>query len=112
LALVSGTTFFNDFDYFTGYDPSAGFVHYLDLEQATQFVRALLPFYAMYIFSLQPSHYHHPLLPNHKGIDLATEAVSKSLSISLSLRGLLQIYAMGLLLTAHRISLSQPPTAP
>lgn len=31
----SGTTFFDDFDYFTGYDPSSGFVHYVDSSVAT-----------------------------------------------------------------------------
>ncbi|EXJ78395.1 endo-1,3(4)-beta-glucanase [Capronia coronata CBS 617.96] len=29
-ATYSGTTFFDKFDYFTGYDPAAGFVHYVD----------------------------------------------------------------------------------
>jgi hypothetical protein len=47
MGLVSGTSFFDNFDYFTGYDPTGGFVHYLNLEQATQFVRALLPFYVV-----------------------------------------------------------------
>jgi len=28
----SGTSFFDNFDYFTGYDPSSGFVHYVDSE--------------------------------------------------------------------------------
>ncbi|KAI1214801.1 glycoside hydrolase family 16 protein [Annulohypoxylon truncatum] len=32
----NGTTFFDKFDYFTGYDPAAGFVHYVPEEQATQ----------------------------------------------------------------------------
>ncbi|KAI0194645.1 concanavalin A-like lectin/glucanase domain-containing protein [Astrocystis sublimbata] len=32
----SGTTFFDDFDYFTGYDPAQGFVHYVPKEQAMQ----------------------------------------------------------------------------
>lgn len=31
----SGTTFFDEFDYFTGYDPSSGFVHYVDESVAT-----------------------------------------------------------------------------
>ncbi|EMC92043.1 glycoside hydrolase family 16 protein [Baudoinia panamericana UAMH 10762] len=31
----SGTDFFNQFDYFTGYDPSLGFVHYVPYETAT-----------------------------------------------------------------------------
>ncbi|KAI9744184.1 MAG: hypothetical protein M1818_002336 [Claussenomyces sp. TS43310] len=30
----SGTSFFDNFDYFTGYDPTAGFVHYMLPEQA------------------------------------------------------------------------------
>ncbi|KAG9227952.1 glycoside hydrolase family 16 protein [Amylocarpus encephaloides] len=30
----SGTSFFDEFDYFTGYDPTAGFVHYVPSEQA------------------------------------------------------------------------------
>lgn len=34
--LVSGTNFFDNFDYFTGYDPSFGFVHYVPQAQATQ----------------------------------------------------------------------------
>ncbi|KAJ8131649.1 hypothetical protein O1611_g1974 [Lasiodiplodia mahajangana] len=32
----SGTSFFDNFDYFTGYDPAQGFVHYVPQEQATQ----------------------------------------------------------------------------
>ncbi|KAH9989997.1 glycoside hydrolase family 16 protein [Xylariaceae sp. FL0662B] len=32
----SGTTFFDKFNYFTGYDPAQGFVHYVPKEQATQ----------------------------------------------------------------------------
>jgi len=31
----SGTDFFDNFDYFTGYDPSSGFVHYVPAETAT-----------------------------------------------------------------------------
>ncbi|KAK5011729.1 glycoside hydrolase family 16 protein [Cryomyces antarcticus] len=31
----SGTSFFDNFDYFTGYDPSSGFVHYVDAQVAT-----------------------------------------------------------------------------
>ena len=31
----SGTDFFDQFDYFTGYDPSSGFVHYVPAETAT-----------------------------------------------------------------------------
>ncbi|PMD21569.1 glycoside hydrolase family 16 protein [Hyaloscypha hepaticicola] len=31
----SGTSFFDNFDYFTGYDPSSGFVHYVPEAQAT-----------------------------------------------------------------------------
>ncbi|KAI0977189.1 concanavalin A-like lectin/glucanase domain-containing protein [Xylaria arbuscula] len=31
----SGSTFFDNFDYFTGYDPAQGFVHYVPSEQAT-----------------------------------------------------------------------------
>lgn len=31
----SGTTFFDQFDYYTGYDPTEGFVHYVPEEQAT-----------------------------------------------------------------------------
>lgn len=31
----SGTGFFDNFDYFTGYDPSSGFVHYVDSSVAT-----------------------------------------------------------------------------
>jgi hypothetical protein len=31
---VSGTTFFDNFDYFTGYDPAQGFVHYVTAAQA------------------------------------------------------------------------------
>ncbi|KAI1406549.1 glycoside hydrolase family 16 protein [Hypoxylon fuscum] len=31
----SGTSFFDKFDYFTGYDPAQGFVHYVPKEQAT-----------------------------------------------------------------------------
>jgi len=30
----TGTSFFNNFDYFTGYDPSSGFVHYVPAETA------------------------------------------------------------------------------
>ncbi|KAI0470964.1 glycoside hydrolase family 16 protein [Xylariaceae sp. FL0804] len=30
----NGTSFFDNFDYFTGYDPAAGFVHYVPQEQA------------------------------------------------------------------------------
>ncbi|EXJ82567.1 endo-1,3(4)-beta-glucanase [Capronia epimyces CBS 606.96] len=30
VATYSGTGFFDNFDYFTGYDPAAGFVHYVD----------------------------------------------------------------------------------
>ncbi|KAI0024534.1 glycoside hydrolase family 16 protein [Xylariomycetidae sp. FL0641] len=30
----SGTSFFDNFDYFTGYDPAQGFVHYVPREQA------------------------------------------------------------------------------
>ncbi|KAH6664478.1 glycoside hydrolase family 16 protein [Halenospora varia] len=33
----SGSTFFDQFDYFTGYDPSAGFVHYVDSSVAAQY---------------------------------------------------------------------------
>ncbi|KAK6951819.1 hypothetical protein Daesc_006344 [Daldinia eschscholtzii] len=32
----SGTTFFDKFNYFVGYDPAQGFVHYVPREQATQ----------------------------------------------------------------------------
>ncbi|KAH8805932.1 glycoside hydrolase family 16 protein [Xylogone sp. PMI_703] len=32
----SGTSFFDNFDYFTGYDPTFGFVHYVPQGQATQ----------------------------------------------------------------------------
>ncbi|KAH8166553.1 hypothetical protein CIB48_g1705 [Xylaria polymorpha] len=32
----SGSTFFDQFDYFIGYDPAQGFVHYVPKEQATQ----------------------------------------------------------------------------
>ncbi|KAL7625149.1 hypothetical protein AAE478_004364 [Parahypoxylon ruwenzoriense] len=32
----TGTTFFDKFDYFVGYDPAQGFVHYVPREQATQ----------------------------------------------------------------------------
>ncbi|KAI5865580.1 glycoside hydrolase family 16 protein [Durotheca rogersii] len=32
----SGTTFFDQFNYFVGYDPAQGFVHYVPREQATQ----------------------------------------------------------------------------
>ncbi|KAK8058678.1 hypothetical protein PG994_009126 [Apiospora phragmitis] len=32
----SGETFFDQFDYFTGYDPAQGFVHYVPKEQALQ----------------------------------------------------------------------------
>lgn len=31
----SGTSFFDNFDYYTGYDPSSGFVHYVPSDQAT-----------------------------------------------------------------------------
>ncbi|MCJ1475749.1 hypothetical protein MMC13_004413 [Lambiella insularis] len=31
-----GTLFFDNFDYFTGYDPSSGFVHYVDQAGSTQ----------------------------------------------------------------------------
>jgi len=31
----TGTTFFDNFDYYTGYDPSSGFVHYVPEETAT-----------------------------------------------------------------------------
>lgn len=31
----SGTNFFDNFDYFTGYDPTSGFVHYVDSTVAT-----------------------------------------------------------------------------
>lgn len=31
----SGTGFFDNFDYFTGYDPTAGYVHYVDSSVAT-----------------------------------------------------------------------------
>lgn len=37
-ATVSGTSFFDNFDYFTGYDPADGFVHYVPSEQAAQLV--------------------------------------------------------------------------
>ncbi|KAL2433623.1 putative glycosidase C21B10.07 [Exophiala dermatitidis] len=30
VATYSGTSFFDNFDYFTGYDPASGFVHYVD----------------------------------------------------------------------------------
>ena len=32
----TGANFFDNFDYFTGYDPSAGFVHYVDQEGSEQ----------------------------------------------------------------------------
>jgi hypothetical protein len=32
----SGTSFFDNFDYFTGYDPSSGFVHYVDSDFSSQ----------------------------------------------------------------------------
>ncbi|KAI1168961.1 concanavalin A-like lectin/glucanase domain-containing protein [Nemania serpens] len=32
----SGSTFFDNFDYFEGYDPAQGFVHYVPKERATQ----------------------------------------------------------------------------
>ncbi|KAK5141769.1 hypothetical protein LTR04_002478, partial [Oleoguttula sp. CCFEE 6159] len=35
MILDSGTSFFDNFDYFTGYDPSSGFVHYVDAQVAT-----------------------------------------------------------------------------
>lgn len=41
IPLVSGATFFDGFDYFTGYDPTGGFVHYLDKEQSAQYVRII-----------------------------------------------------------------------
>lgn len=34
----SGATFFDNFDYFTGYDPAQGFVHYVPREMAAQLV--------------------------------------------------------------------------
>jgi len=34
---IAGTDFFDSFDYFTGYDPSFGFVHYVPAEQAAQY---------------------------------------------------------------------------
>jgi hypothetical protein len=71
MSLVNGTSFFDNFDYFTGYDPTAGFVHYLNLEQATQFVRTLLPFYVVYMVMLPPSRQHCPPLPHHDGDSLA-----------------------------------------
>lgn len=40
--LVSGTSFFDNFDYFSGYDPTSGFVHYLDSEQAAQSVSTII----------------------------------------------------------------------
>ncbi|RDW95161.1 hypothetical protein BP5796_00924 [Coleophoma crateriformis] len=33
----SGTSFFDSFDYFTGYDPTSGFVHYVDSTYASQY---------------------------------------------------------------------------
>ncbi|KAL3422875.1 putative endo-1,3(4)-beta-glucanase [Phlyctema vagabunda] len=37
VALDSGTNFFDNFDYFTGYDPTSGFVHYVDTEYASNY---------------------------------------------------------------------------
>lgn len=34
IGLVSGTNFFDNFNYFTGYDPTQGFVHYVPAEAA------------------------------------------------------------------------------
>lgn len=36
--LDSGTNFFDNFDYFEGYDPSSGFVHYVPKETAESLV--------------------------------------------------------------------------
>lgn len=36
---IYGTTFFDSFDYFTGYDPTQGFVHYLQEDQMLAYVR-------------------------------------------------------------------------
>jgi hypothetical protein len=33
----TGSTFFDNFDYFTGYDPSSGFVHYVPADEAAQY---------------------------------------------------------------------------
>ncbi|QIW95818.1 hypothetical protein AMS68_001336 [Peltaster fructicola] len=33
----SGTSFFDNFDYFTGYDPSSGFVHYVPADTSTSY---------------------------------------------------------------------------
>ena len=35
---IHGTTFFDSFDYFTGYDPTSGFVHYLQEDQMLAYV--------------------------------------------------------------------------
>jgi hypothetical protein len=35
---IAGPSFFDNFEYFSGYDPTHGFVHYLNVEQAAQFV--------------------------------------------------------------------------
>lgn len=35
---IYGTTFFDSFDYFTGYDPTSGFVHYLQEDQMLEYV--------------------------------------------------------------------------
>jgi hypothetical protein len=37
ITLDSGTDFFDNFDYFTGYDPSSGFVHYVPSETAASY---------------------------------------------------------------------------
>ncbi|KAK8065675.1 concanavalin A-like lectin/glucanase domain-containing protein [Apiospora hydei] len=39
----SGETFFDQFDYFTGFDPAQGFVHYVPKEQAQQFCNSANP---------------------------------------------------------------------
>ena len=108
-ALVSGTSFFDNFDYFTGYDPTGGFVHYLNLEQATQFVRALLPFYIVYIFSLPCPCHHDPHRHHRSAIGYSGQLVTKNL---LGIKGPYTSFYCRNLLTAHRISPTQRQAAP
>lgn len=85
-------------------------MHYLNLEQATQFVRALLPFYVVYIFSLSRCRHHDPLPHHHHCLVIGY----RRQLVTEHLLGLKVpcIFYCGNLLTVDRISLSQRQAVP
>lgn len=50
---IHGTDFFDSFDYFTGYDPTEGFVHYLLEDQMQEYVSFFLSKLSSFGFMVQ-----------------------------------------------------------